>query len=153
VQAVSARDRKIASACDSRGVSMQLLWCNFDRQASISFWWSAGEWDGRCYSRTKDDICHVRTIYCSSHGCCLTFFLSRFAVRPWLASSLRPVAVSSLSATLVYNLNLIVVTPTDTLLRAIGKRANALHVNAYFSSQCVLISALGYASRLSLLPY
>lgn len=62
MQAVSARDRKIASACDSRGVSVQLLWCNFDCQASISFWWSAGQWDRRCYSRTKDDIYHVRTI-------------------------------------------------------------------------------------------
>ena len=62
MQAVSPRDRKIASACHSRGVSMQLLWCNSDSQASVSFWWSAGEWDGRCYPRTKDDICHVRTI-------------------------------------------------------------------------------------------
>jgi len=34
-------------------------------------------------------------------------------------------------------------TGSYTLLRAIGKRANALHVNAYFSSQCVLISAIG----------
>ena len=69
----------------------------------------------------------------------------------WLASSLRLVAVSSVSATLIHIL--IVVVPTDTLLRAIGKRANALHVNAYFSSQCVLISAIGYVPRVGLFPY
>jgi hypothetical protein len=77
-------------------------------------------------------------------------FPPRFAGQLWLVSLLQPVAVSSVSATLVHVL--IIVAPTDTLLRAIGKRANALHVNAYFSSQCVFISAIGYVPALSLFP-
>lgn len=151
MQAVSARDRQIAPPCHSRGVSLQLLWRGFDRQASIPFWWSAGDRDGRRYSRTKDDICHVRTIIVPLTDVFLIFPPSRFAVQPWSASSLRPVAVSSVAATLVHIL--IVVSLIDTLLRAIGKRANALHINAYFSSQCILISAIGYVPSLGLFPY
>jgi len=67
-------------------------------------------------------------------------------VQLWLASLARLVVVSSVFATLVFTVRLILVVPKDTLLRAIGKQgkksANPLHVNAYFSSQCVLISTI-----------
>jgi len=39
-------------------------------------------------------------------------------------------------------------TPTDTLLRAIGKRAHTLHSLAFFSSICVVLSTVGYASHM-----
>jgi hypothetical protein len=42
---------------------------------------------------------------------------------------------------------------TDTLLRAIGKRAHALHVLSFFASQCVLISTIGCVPRLCLLHF
>ena len=129
---------------------MRLLWCSFDCWASISFWWSAGEWDGH-YTRTKDDVCHVRTNTVPLMDVFLMSFSCRFAVQLWLSSLLRPLVVSSVSAVLV-NI-LIVFAPTDTLLRAIGKRANALHVNAYFSGQWVLISAIWYVPRVGLFPY
>ena len=151
MQAVSTRDRKLYSACRLRGVSMQLLWCSFDCQASISFWWSAGEWDGRCHTRTKDDICNVRAITVPLTDVFLIPFSSRFTVQLWLSSSLGLVVVSSVSPVLVHIL--IVVAPTDTLVCAIGKRANALHVNAYFSAQWALFSAIGYVPRLGLFPY
>jgi hypothetical protein len=38
-------------------------------------------------------------------------------------------------------------TPTDTLIRAIGKRAHTFHSIAFFSFNCVLGSTLGYASK------
>jgi hypothetical protein len=37
-------------------------------------------------------------------------------------------------------------TPTDTLLRAIGKRAHTLHSLVFYSSSCVMGSTAGYAS-------
>ena len=39
-------------------------------------------------------------------------------------------------------------TPSDTLLRAIGKQAHTLHSLAFFSFSCVLGSTAGYASGL-----
>ena len=95
---------------------MQLLWCSFDCQASISFWWSTGEGDGRCHTRTKDDICHVRAITVPLTDIFFMFFSSRFAVQLWLASSLRPVAVSSISVTLVHIL-IVVVPQTHSSVR------------------------------------
>ena len=38
--------------------------------------------------------------------------------------------------------------PIDTLIRAIGKRAHALHSLVFFSVSCVLGSTAGYASSL-----
>ena len=44
-------------------------------------------------------------------------------------------------------------TSTDTLIRAIGKRAHPLHSMVFFSMKCVLGSTIGYASHLdSLIP-
>ncbi len=40
-------------------------------------------------------------------------------------------------------------TSTDTLLRAIGKRAHALHVLSFFASQCILISTIAYVPRVA----
>lgn len=59
--------------------------------------------------------------------------------------------MSSVFATLVHTCILIV--PIDTVLRAIGKRAHPLHVNAIFSSQCVLFSTIGCVPRLSLFSF
>ena len=125
---------------------MQLLWCSFDCQASISFWWSTGEGDGRCHTRTKDDICNVRAITVPLTD--VFFFLI-------LLRSAALVGVLASTGSCEFSFRHPSPHPyrcrsTDTLLRAIGKRANALHVNAYFSSQCVLISAIGYVPRVGL---
>jgi len=46
----------------------------------------------------------------------------------------------SITAALI---GVVAATGSYTLLRAIGKRAHALHVNTYFSAQCVLLSTIG----------
>ena len=43
--------------------------------------------------------------------------------------------------------------PTDTILRAIGKQAHALHVLSFFSLQCVLVSTIGCVLHLGLLCF
>jgi hypothetical protein len=42
-----------------RGVSMQFFRSYFDCQASGSFWWPAGESDGRRHVKGKNDLCNV----------------------------------------------------------------------------------------------
>jgi hypothetical protein len=71
------------------------------------------------------------------------FFSSCFTAQLWLASSLRLVHVSMMSATEVCTLILFV--STDTLLRVIGEggEAHALHINAYFSLESILLSTIG----------
>ena len=74
-----------------------------------------------------------------------------FIEQVWLASWERPVAVSSvyaLCSSLGIQLILVCVFPTDTILRAVGKRAHALHVLSTFCSQCILASTIGCVSRL-----
>ena len=56
-------------------------------------------------------------------------------------------SVAFLDAILLY------FTPTDTLLRAIGKQAHILHSLAFFSFSCVLGSTAGYASGLDSLAF
>ena len=43
-------------------------------------------------------------------------------------------------------------TSTDTLLRAIGKRAHPIHSMVFFSLNCVLASTVMYASHLDPSP-
>jgi len=52
---------ELASTGILRDASVQPFWSGSDCQASVPFWWPAGESIGLCYSTTKDDICHVRT--------------------------------------------------------------------------------------------
>ena len=75
-----------------------------------------------------------------------------FIEQVWLASWERPVAVSSVYALCsplgIQLILLVCVFPTDTILRAVGKRAHALHVLSTFCSQCILASTIGCVSRL-----
>ena len=136
---------ELASTAILQDASVQPLWCGSDCQTAVPFWWPAREYVRLCYTTTKDDLCHVRTPPFLSEIFFLIF--SCFAAQPWWASSGRAVRVSLVFATVAHACFLIV--PTDTVLRAIGKRAHPFHVNALFSSQCVLFSTIGCVSRLS----
>ena len=64
-------------------------------------------------------------------------------VRLLLALSLLPVPVSLVYVIVVRTFISVF---SDTLIRAIGKRAHAMHCVTFFSSQSVLVSMIGYVS-------
>ena len=66
----------------------------------------------------------------------------------WLASWDQLVAVSQGYAYVVIVLVYYPPCPTDTLLRAIGKRAHALHILSFFSLLCFWFSTIGCVARL-----
>ena len=137
---------ELASTAILQDASVQPLWGGSDCQTAVPFWWPAGESIGLCYTTTTDDICHVRTPPFLSQNFFLILLRSAALVGVVGASGTREFRCRHLQLARTC----ILIVPTDTVLRAIGKRAHPLHVNALFSSQCVLFSTIGCVSCLSL---
>jgi hypothetical protein len=120
--------------------SIQFFRGSIDRQAAISIRCFADKSIWRSYVTAKDVFCHVRRTLSHIPGVFLTSLHSAGLISALGSTSSCESGLCHLSAS-IYLVSL------DTLLRAIGKRAHPLHILAYLSSECVVISAMWYVPQ------